>query len=182
MRRTFVGVMVMVTAIALFATAAIAATVICSGGLCEGTPDRDEITGSNTEDEIRANESVDLVAARGGSDEVRLGRGGTPADMEFVEGGFGHDKLGGGRGGDELNDFDPSDINDTDLLSGGKNDDFLFAQDGDDNDTLDGGPGADDCFGDPGDRIIDCEGENSERSVSRASGDTTPRVAAEVLR
>ncbi len=60
------------------------------------------------------------------------------------------------EGGDELDDLQPSDIDDTDRLFGGRNDDSLFAEDGDGNDTLDGGPGVDDCFGDPGDRIINC--------------------------
>jgi hypothetical protein len=98
--------------------------------------------------------------------------------MEFAEGGRGRDELHGGSGGDELADFVPSDINDTDRLFGERNDDFLFAEDGDNNDTLNGGPGADDCFGDPGDRIVDCEGENRAGSVTRASGDPAPRTAS----
>ncbi len=178
MRRAFLTVLAMVMVIALAATAAIAATISCTGGLCEGTPQRDKITGSNSADDIRAKASVDLVDARDGRDEVRLGAGGTPVDMEFAEGGRGRDELHGGSGGDELADFVPSDINDTDRLFGERNDDFLFAEDGDNNDTLNGGPGADDCFGDPGDRIVDCEGENRAGSVTRASGDPAPRTAS----
>ena len=147
--------------IALAATAAIAAIVTCTGGICNGTPDRDEITGSTTADDIRAMGSVDLVSARAGGDIVRLGPGGTPRDMEFAEGGLGRDQLYGGTGGDELDDFQPSDINDTDQLYGGDNDDFLYAVDGDDNDNLNGGPGADGCYGDPGDTIVNCENEST---------------------
>jgi hypothetical protein len=92
---------------------------------------------------------------------VKLGDGGTPVDKEFVEGGRGDDELRGGQGGDELDDFVPADIDDTDRLFGGENDDFLYAVDGDGNDILKGGQGADDCYGDPGDEIVDCEGENN---------------------
>jgi Ca2+-binding RTX toxin-like protein len=182
MRRTFLSVMVMGTAIALFATAAIAAAVTCTGGPCEGTPDRDTITGSGSRDVITARGGVDLVDALGGNDEVRLSLGGTPADMEFAEGGVGNDELVGGSGGDELNDFVPSDIDDRDRLVGGRNDDFLYAVDGDGNDTLNGGPGADDCFGDPGDETVGCNNSSRQSSVSRASGDPDPRVASKLLR
>lgn len=160
MRRTFLSVIVMVTTVMLAATAAIAATITCTGGFCEGTPERDEITGSISADDIFARASVDLVRARGGHDLVKLNLGGTPVDMEFVEGGRGSDELRGGRGSDQLDDFEPANIDDTDRLFGERNDDFLYAVDGDSNDTLNGGTGADDCYGDPGDEIVNCEGEN----------------------
>ena len=188
MRRTFLTAMVMVMTIALAATAAIAAVVTCTGGICNGTPDRDEITGSTTADDIRARGSVDLVSARAGADVVRLGPGGTPRDMEFAEGGLGRDQLYGGTGGDELNDFQPTDdndqpivIDDRDQLYGGKNDDFLYAIDGDSRDTLNGGPGADDCYGDPEDTIVNCENESTSTSVSRPSGKPAPRDASDLL-
>jgi hypothetical protein len=160
MRRTFLSVIVMVTTVMLAATAAIAATITCTGGFCEGTPERDEITGSSSRDSIFARGSVDLVDALGGNDFVQLGLGGTPVDMEFVEGGIGSDELRGGRGSDQLDDFEPANIDDTDLLFGEGNDDFLYAVDGDSNDTLKGGWGTDDCYGDPGDEIVNCEGGN----------------------
>src|SRR3712207_6426675 len=105
--------MVMVMAIVLSATAAVAAAVQCSGGRCEGTPQRDRITGSTSADDIIAKGSADIVRARAGNDVVKLGGGGTPFDMEFVEGGRGDDVLRGGNGSDELDDFVPRDINDT---------------------------------------------------------------------
>jgi Ca2+-binding RTX toxin-like protein len=157
MRRTFLSVIVMVTTVMVAATAAIAATITCTGGFCEGTPQRDEITGSSFRDDIHAKASVDLVNALGGNDLVQLAMGGTPVDMEFVEGGIGSDELRGGRGSDELDDFEPANIDDTDRLFGQENDDFLYAVDGDSNDTLNGGPGADDCYGDDGDEIVKCE-------------------------
>jgi RTX calcium-binding nonapeptide repeat (4 copies) len=161
MKRTLLSFMVVVATVMLAATAAIAATITCSGGICNGTPERDEITGSTSQDSINAMGSVDIVSANKGADWVQLGGGGTPKDMEFVEGGSGSDELHGGAGSDELDDFTPAAIDDTDLLFGGDNDDFLYAVDGDSNDTLSGGPGADDCYGDPGDKIVDCEGENN---------------------
>jgi hemolysin type calcium-binding protein len=102
--------------------------------------------------------------------------------MEFVEGGRRGDELRGGTGGDELDDFQPSDIDDTDQLFGGENDDFLYAVDGDGNDSLNGGPGADDCYGDPEDTIVNCENESTRTSVSRASGALGPRTASVLLR
>jgi Ca2+-binding RTX toxin-like protein len=158
MKRTLLSFMVVVTTVMLAATAAIAATITCTGGICNGTSDRDEITGSTSSDAIIARGSVDLVRARGGDDYVQLGMGGTPVDMEFVEGGRGDDVLHGSWGSDQLNDFKPADIGDTDQLFGGPNDDFLYAVDGDGNDLLKGGDGADDCYGDPGDKIVACEG------------------------
>ena len=189
MRRALLSVMVIVMTIALAATAAIAAIVTWTGGICNGTPDRDEITGSTTADDIRAMGSVDLVSARAGGDIVRLGPGGTPRDMEFAEGGLGRDQLYGGTGSDELNDIQPTDdndqpivINDRDQLYGRGNDDFLYAIDGDSRDTLNGGPGADDCYGDPEDTIVNCENESTSTSISRASSAPEPRIASVLLR
>jgi Ca2+-binding RTX toxin-like protein len=166
MKRTLLSFMVVATTVMLAATAAIAATITCTGGLCSGTPQRDEITGSTSADAIIAKARVDIVRARAGNDYVQLGGGGTPVDKEFVEGGRGDDELLGGRGGDQLNDFNPADIGDTDRLFGGPNDDFLYAVDGDGNDTLKGGPGADDCYGDAGDKIVACEGENNPPTIA----------------
>ncbi len=94
-----------------------------------------ELAGKLAQDRTNRLPKVDVL--------VGVQVGGIPAD-EAAE------------GGDELDDLQPSDIDDTDRLFGGRNDDSLFAEDGDGNDTLDGGPGVDDCFGDPGDRIINC--------------------------
>ena len=101
--------------------------------------------------------------------------------MDFAEGGRGGDVLRGGSGSDELDDFQPSDIDDTDQLLGWENDDFLYAVDGDGNDTLNCGPGADDCYGDDGDTIVNCENESTDTSVSRASSASGARKASILL-
>ena len=57
-------------------------------------------------------------------------------------------------------------FHDHDRLFGGDNGDKLLANDNDGRDVLRGGRGRDRCFGDPGDRFVNCEVE----STSAAAG------------
>ncbi len=49
---------------------AVAATVTCTGGLCEGTKNPDQITGSPLDDYIVAKAGADAVDAGAGDDVV----------------------------------------------------------------------------------------------------------------
>lgn len=139
--------------VALFATAAYAATITCDGGPCSGTNNNDQITGSTGRDQIDAMGGADNVKAAEQNDTV-YGRGAG----DTIEGGADDDTLYGGRAQDTVEDVVPPNNNDTDTLYGGKGDDTLNAQDGDPKDTVDGGPGLNDrCKVDNGDARVNCE-------------------------
>ena len=56
---------------------------------------------------------------------------------------------------------------DRDRLYGGDQGDKLLANDRDSRDVLRGGRGRDRCYGDPGDRFVNCEVRNTRLSASR---------------
>jgi len=72
-RRPLGIVVVSVLLVALAAGAALAADITCTGGPCDGTPDPDNIHGS---------QQVDLIRAMGGSDRID----GNPGD-DTINGG-----------------------------------------------------------------------------------------------
>ncbi len=114
--------MVEMLLLALAAGVTLAAEVACMGGACTSTRNQDSITGTDTPDEIRALGGRDFVDGRG-ADEI-CGDGG--GDRLF---------------GDNKNDrvLDGNDevygsidglfgLSGGDLLDGGPDDDFIFAQ------------------------------------------------------
>lgn len=94
-----------------------------------GSPERDTMAGTNRKDIMCALQGDDYLS---GADK---------GDKLF--GDTGRDAIVGGGG--------------PDILKGLKGRDRLFAVDGKPNDTLNGNKGEDFCFGDPGDRMRNCE-------------------------
>jgi len=105
MRRA-VSIGTIAVALVLAATA-YAAVITCDGGLCQGTDDADQITGSLGPDSIFADDGDDDVDARAGHDYVRGAEG-----EDDIEGGRGEDTLRGNR--------------DSDVIDGGRGDDNIF--------------------------------------------------------
>jgi Ca2+-binding RTX toxin-like protein len=89
------------------AGAAYAAVITCDGGLCQGTDEADDITGSLGPDSIFADEGADDVDAQAGHD--------------FVRGAEGEDEILGARGEDTLRGN-----RDGDVIDGGRADDNIF--------------------------------------------------------
>lgn len=154
-------------------------TVALNPAVIEGTPDADEIEGTDADDillgragddELEGKRGNDLIFGDAGDDELEGDRGddtlfGGAGDDE-LEGNKGDDHLDGGAGDDELegdkgNDhLDGGDGNDE--LEGGSGNDVLFGGAGDDelegdkgDDHLDGGAGDDILQGGRGDDILD---------------------------
>ncbi len=138
--------------VALFATAAYAATITCTGGPCSGTNNNDQITGSPARDQIDALRGADTVDALAQNDTV-YGRGAG----DTIEGGADDDTLYGNGAQDNVNDVVPMNNFDADTLYGGGGDDTLDAMDADGKDTVDGGAGLDVCRVDNGDARVNCE-------------------------
>jgi hemolysin type calcium-binding protein len=96
MRRTTLLLVIMSLALLLASGVALAAKQIdCSdnpGPLCVGTPNSDEIEGTNTRDDIRAQAGDDLVKARAGNDVVNAGE-----DNDLAYGQRGADRLNAGQ-------------------------------------------------------------------------------------
>jgi hypothetical protein len=99
---------------------AVAATVRCTGGPCEGTEEGDDIYGSHGADTIRGHGGNDFVLARPG--------------MDVVYGGSGEDRLYGGEQDDRI--------------YAGEGDDYARGKEGDD--EMYGGPGAEEFYGGTG--------------------------------
>ena len=124
--------------VALFAGAALALNVInCTGSsTCNGTPDNDQITGTDRPETILADKGRDSVSALDGPDVVVASLGNDEAD-----GGLGRDRITGGSGDDQR---DASEA----MLGTG-----LLGNCGPD--RVSGGPGADDVTGSGGrDRLF----------------------------
>jgi len=108
MRRTTILVAVVAVLVAMFATAAYAATIY----------------GDNASNELRETASDDQMYGYSGKDVL-------------------HAYLYN---------------NDIDKLYGGRNADYVYADDGDPDDLVNGGRGIDFCFGDQGDEFKACDG------------------------
>jgi hypothetical protein len=140
------------------------AQIICTGGVCEGTRGDDLIRGTRGADMIIAKGGTDGVNGRGGTDSVLGGPGSddpgsSPSGHNpsyHLEGGPGHDHVHGGAGDDSVTDeYGPANgyPSDSDVLFGGRADDFLNGLDGDNRDYLDCGPGHNLYSADPGDTV-----------------------------
>jgi Ca2+-binding RTX toxin-like protein len=139
--------------VALFATAAYAATVGCTGGPCSGTNNNDTITGSTAKDQIDALGGADTVTTADAQNDTVYGRGAG----DTIEGGADDDTLYGNKAQDTVKDVVPLANNDTDTLYGHRGDDTLNAQDGDGKDTVNGGAGFDVCIVENADARVNCE-------------------------
>jgi Ca2+-binding RTX toxin-like protein len=113
-----------------------------------GTPEDDDLIGTDANEIIDALSGNDRVRAEGGDDVVDGGEG-----NDRLEGGDGRDELSGGAGNDHLLGG-----NDSDLLLGGDGSDRLIGgsgkdqlEGGGDNDELTGGAGHDQLDGGAGD-------------------------------
>ena len=116
MRRTILLLVIMSLTLVLASGLALAAKQIdcsdSSGPLCVGTPNSDEIEGTNTRNDVRAQAGSDLVKARAGNDEVHAGWGN---DLVFGQRGAdllragpcANDRMVGGPGDDTINVSDP---------------------------------------------------------------------------
>jgi len=115
---------VMAVALVVGSGAALAATIRCEGGVCEGTKDPDTLTGSAVRDIMYGLGADDKLYGNGGDDEMYgngskdLLRGGHGADVmyggldndnfygeagaDYFYGGSGRDRMTGGPGRDHL--------------------------------------------------------------------------------
>lgn len=101
---------------------------------CDGTDQRDTITGTRGSDSINAKDRRDIVRARagldsvvggGGNDRIELGKGGSASrDFEYAWGARGNDLVIGGPGDDALIGEGGRDV-----LKGGPGDDVIWADD-----------------------------------------------------
>jgi len=147
MRRTVTIMVAGALLIALTAGVALAATINCVGGLCEGTNNKNTLFGTSGFDEINGKGATDDETLRGdpnsnaaaveGNDEIH---GGPGKDFLISEGG--NDLLDGGTGDDFIDAKDPS-SNSTDIVKGGRGRDEIESTDRE-KDTIDCGPGTTD--------------------------------------
>jgi Ca2+-binding RTX toxin-like protein len=136
MKRSVMVVLVVMTALLLVGGVVLAKSITCTGGLCNGTKQADQITGSIGADTINGR-----------------GRGDT------IDGGTGNDTINGGRGNDTIVDND-SNVPDIDVITGGDGNDTIDVREGDPNDAqdkVDCGPGTDTVFIDSTDLRPNCE-------------------------
>jgi Ca2+-binding RTX toxin-like protein len=137
-RRALLLMVTMAAALLVAGGVALAETVTCDNNPpCYGTPETDDITGTDFGEKIYAYGGNDTVLARGGNDTV-YGSSGNDPDLE---GEGGSDTVYGGGGADSV-DVGASDTpGSTDHAFGGGND-ALFAAD-DKVDIIDCGKGVD---------------------------------------
>ncbi|MEX0832551.1 MAG: calcium-binding protein [Actinomycetota bacterium] len=138
-----------VLAIGLAAQPAMAAVIVCAGGPCDGTPQDDQITGSESSDQIRGFERNDDIWGNGSNDTISGG-----PNRDTISGGNGGDRLRGNAGLDDLT----GDAG-LDWLFGHGANDTIDAQDGQADHVVDGGSGYDTCFIDTGIdlNVVNCE-------------------------
>lgn len=148
MRRTGLAFVLVVLALVVGSGAALAATISCDGGLCEGTKDPDKLTGSAAQDVMYGFRGDDKLYGNGGDDRMY---GGERRDL--LRGGHGNDDMYGGPGNDDFYgeagaDYFTGDRGrdrmaggpGRDRLYGGLDDDTIASQDGV-FDVVDCGPG-----------------------------------------
>jgi hemolysin type calcium-binding protein len=154
-RRIALMLVALVAALVLASGVAIAALVTCpaGGGICEGTPNDDDIDGSLQDDQIFAKAGNDLVLAAAGNDTVHGDEGDDGIDGQegddALHGDLGVDELAsatgkdffsGGRGNDTISANDSGGTGGSDTVNGGRGDDTIFVADGE-KDTVDCGKG-----------------------------------------
>jgi Ca2+-binding RTX toxin-like protein len=134
-----------------------------SSDTADGGPGRDCIDGGGSNDLMLGGAGDDNVPCEFSAfvDPAAAMTGG-PGD-DTINGGPGNDSMNGifdsdtligGDGDDLLQDFYPLDA---DKLFGGTGNDTLNAVDAGGDDVVDGGPGMDTCYGDAGDKFVNCE-------------------------
>jgi Ca2+-binding RTX toxin-like protein len=172
--------------LAVGASVAYAATVICDGGRCVGTDEADMIfgAGAGAPDSIFAKAGADDVNAGQGRDFVNAGPGADDVDLaandDEGQGRRGDDLIDGGTGDDVLRGGDSSvglstagsqfaerltdrqgnlgsGPADSDSVSGGAGDEEIDVEDSDGQDEVKCGPGNELVASDRGDRVeADC--------------------------
>ncbi len=139
MRRTAFVFVIMAMTLVVGGGAALAATINCDGGVCEGTDlsdnltstgivrdimygfgDRDRLNASGGDDVLYGNEGNDILRGGRGDDDMYGGPGNEnfygEAGADYFNGGAGKDRMTGGEGADDL--------------LGGEGDDTIAVQDG----------------------------------------------------
>ncbi|MGI8909603.1 MAG: hypothetical protein ACR2JR_03485 [Rubrobacteraceae bacterium] len=151
MRLTMKVMVVGALLLALSAGVALAATINCTGGLCEGTDKKDTLFGVSGFDEINGKGGADKIFGKSGDDILRGDFNSNPSAVEgddevyggagkdFLLGEGGDDLLNGGKGRDFIDAKDPS-KNSTDAVKGGRGRDEIESTDRE-KDVIDCGPG-----------------------------------------
>jgi len=100
MRKGTIMVALVALLVAIFATAAYAATITCTGGTCNGTSRSDTLKESSGDDQMYGFRGADLIDARtyGGDEDIGYGGGGD--DKVKVNDGDFEDTANGGGGSD----------------------------------------------------------------------------------
>jgi Ca2+-binding RTX toxin-like protein len=152
---------------------------------CQGTDERDHISGSNSGDNIYAdrddgdnNGRADVVEADAGDDIVRGQEG-----NDELGGGEDDDTLYGNIGDDEIFDRFAFGPDDEDTVYGASGDDEIDVLDGDGDDVVSCGTGRDRVWADPGDDVKgNCERESNDPDDPNRpdfnTGDTTATASA----
>ncbi len=138
MRRIGVVFVVIVLGLVVGSGAALAATISCDGGVCEGTKDPDKLNGSAAQDVMYGLRADDKLYGNGGDDRMYGGSG-----KDLLRGGHGADDMYGGLGNDDFygeagRDYFTGDRgrdrmaggSGRDRLYGGLEDDTIASQDG----------------------------------------------------
>ncbi len=134
-------------------------------------------TGSAFDDELKGNNSANVLSGGAGNDTLEGGSGNDILDggtgNDVLDGGSGDDTLTGGEGKDNLTGGSGADVLDgglgNDTLKGGSGDDILIGGEG--NDTLRGGSGKDSLFGGAGNDVL--RGEGGDDTIDGGEGNDT---------
>lgn len=132
-RKTGLIFVVIAVALVVGSGSALAATIRCDGGRCEGTRDSDTLKGSGARDIMYGKGADDRIYGAGGGDEMYGGSG-----KDFLRGGNGADEMYGGPHNDDFygeagNDYFYGSSG-RDRMSGGSGRDHLYG--GKYNDTI----------------------------------------------
>ena len=85
------------TTLVLLSGVALAATVVCDGGVCKGTGGNDTLRGSNVSDTIYGGGGLDKIDGNLGADAIKGSAG-----ADTIRGDYGRDKIYGEAGGDTI--------------------------------------------------------------------------------
>jgi Ca2+-binding RTX toxin-like protein len=167
-KRVSLGLTTVLAVGALFASAALAATIV-------GTPGNDRLRGSQFDDQIDAKAGNDVVRGFRGNDDINGGQGADRlfgnAGNDTIQGLQGPDRIWGNSGDDVLTGDVPNagDRISPDRIFGGPGNDTINGGDG--NDRLHGGPGNDTSNGQGGDDVM--SGGIGDDTQSGGPGDDT---------
>jgi Ca2+-binding RTX toxin-like protein len=157
--------------------------VLCTGGVCEGTPGSDQMTGSANEDDMRGLGGDDSLRGQGSDDILRGGAGsddladGIGDGRDTMLGGKGPDTLQGGAEGDTLRGG-PGDERGIFVPRGGVPEYRIVDLFGDQgNDRIFGGPGRDSMEGEEGrDVLVGGSGSDFLDAVNDDTPGTRDRI------